>query len=512
MAPNFPDAPPEASPTAIPSGRGRRRWVGSVVALLLLIALGAGAWYLVQRAKSPAPVAGAQGGPGGPGGAGRPGGGPGGPGGPGGGGRGAGASTVGVATAQEADIPVTVDALGTVTPLANVTVQPQVSGVLTAVLYTEGQLVKRGDVLAQIDPQPFQIALQQAQGARKRDEASLDAARVTLKRYQNLLQQDSIARQVVDTQAALVQQLEGTVTIDRANENTAKLNLAWSRIVAPVSGRVGLRPVDAGNYVNSGSSTSGIAVITQIEPIDVSFSVPQDRLPELQARLAAGAQLPVTAFDRTRSRQLDTGVFLTIDNLIDTTTGTIKAKARFQNTTHALYPNQFVNARILLRTIRSAVVVPVTALRHGPNGDFVYVVKEDKTVALRPVKTGIASVENIAITSGLEAGEQVVTEGGDRLKDGARVQTAPDRPAPAASATPGAKDGQGQGGRRRRQAAQAPADGTPAPSTDSASGSPAATTAAPAPDVRAAAAPTPPAGAPASARPAPTTPAAAPAR
>ncbi|HEY2254784.1 MAG TPA: efflux RND transporter periplasmic adaptor subunit [Variovorax sp.] len=468
MDPNLPEAPAAATePVATrPPGSGGRRWVGRLLVLLFLILLGAGAWYLVQRAK--APVGGA-----GPGAA-RPGAaGPGGPGGPGGGRFSAAASTVGVATARHADIPVTIDALGTVTALANVTVQPQVSGVPIAVLYKEGQLVKKGDVLAVIDPQPFQIALLQAQGARQRDEASLEAARVQLKRYQALLAQDSIARQTVDTQAALVGQLEGTVVVDRANENTAKLNLTWSRIVAPVSGRVGLRPVDAGNFVSAGSSTTGIGVITQIEPIDVEFSVPQDRLPELQARMGEGAQLPVTALDRTRLNQLDAGTFSTLDNLIDTTTGTIRAKARFPNAAHALFPNQFVNARVLLRTIDGAVVVPVTALRHGPNGDFVYVIQEDKTVSLRLVTAGQASVDNVAIAKGLEVGEQVVTEGGDRLKDGALVQTAPDRPAPAASApapATGRRTPAGQGRRNRRQDGQpeqtAPAEeGAAAPAT-----------------------------------------------
>jgi multidrug efflux system membrane fusion protein len=314
-----------------------------------------------------------------------------------------------------------------------VTVQAQVSGVLTQVLFKEGQLVRKGDVLATIDPQPFQIALAQATGARTRDEAQLEAARVTLKRYQTLLTQDSIARQDVDTQAALVKQLEGTVAIDRSAENTAKLNLAYARIVAPISGRVGLRPVDAGNFVTTGSTT-GVAVITQVTPIDVAFAVPQDRVPEIQTRVGAGAQLAVAAWDRTRSRLLDDGRFLTLDNAVDTSTGTVKAKARYANAAGNLFPNQFVNVKLLLRTIDGAVVVPVTALRHGPNGDFVYVLKEGNTVEQRAVTRGEAGVDQVVIASGLRVGEQVVTEGGDRLKDGARVQTAAERPAGAASA------------------------------------------------------------------------------
>jgi multidrug efflux system membrane fusion protein len=338
--------------------------------------------------------------------------------------------------------------------------------VLTQVLFKEGQMVKKGDLLATIAPESYQMALAQAQGARIRDEAQLEAARVTLARYQTLLQQDSIARQEVDTQAALVKQLEGTVTIDRANEGNARLSLSYARIVAPVAGRVGLRPVDAGNYIGAGD-TNGVAVITQVAPIDVVFSIPQDRVPEVQKRVAEGAQLPVTAFDRTRTLQLDTGSFSTLDNIVDTTTGTVKAKARFANAAGSLFPNQFVNVRLLLRTITSAVVVPVTALRHGPSGDFVYVLKEDRTVALRNVKRGEASVEFVAITSGLEAGETVVTEGGDRLKDGARVQTAADRPAGAASGARARGDralgasGAASGQRRERRASDAA--GGPAP-------------------------------------------------
>jgi multidrug efflux system membrane fusion protein len=445
------EKPPEPLPSTVspthPTVR-RRRWVGGLLTLLLLVALGAGAWYLIQRSKTPAA------GPGGAPGAGRQGGGPGGPGGPGGRGGGGASSTVGVATARQADIPVQLEALGTVTPLANVIVQPQVSGVLTAVLFQEGQMVKKGDVLATIDPQPFQNALGQASGARQRDEAQLAAARVTLQRYQTLLGQDSIARQDVDTQAALVKQLEGTVAIDRANENTAKLNLAWSRITAPVSGRIGLRPVDGGNYISTGT-TNGIATITQIAPIDVEFAIPQDRVPEVQERLAQGAKLDATAFDRTRTRQLANGAFSTLDNLVDTATGTVKAKARFANADSALFPNQFVNLRLLLRTVASAVVVPVTALRHGPNGDYVYVLNEDSTVSQRPVTRGESSVDNVAIMSGLKAGEQVVTEGGDRLKDGARVQTQVERPAGAASA-PASGSRRGQ---HRQGGAAAPKSG-----------------------------------------------------
>jgi multidrug efflux system membrane fusion protein len=448
MDPTNTARPVEPIPPAESPRIGRRgRWLGRLVAVVALVALGGLAWYLTHRPA--ATNANAQVGPGGPGGPGGP------PGGGGGGRRGGGtATTVGVAVARQADIPVVIEALGTVTPTVTATVRPQVSGVLKQVLFTEGQLVKQGQLLAVIDPAPFQIALTQATGARIRDEAQLENAKLTLERYRTLLSQDSIARQDVDTQGALVKQLEGTVTIDRATESTARLNLAYSRITAPVSGRVGLRVVDTGNYVSAGDAT-GVAVITQIAPIDVVFSVPQDRVPELQARLAEGATLPAIALDRTRTTKLDTGAFLTFDNQIDTTTGTVKAKARFTNAQTQLFPNQFVNVQLQVRSIGKAVVVPVTALRTGTNGDFVYVLNEDRSVSQRAVKRGEATINDVAIASGLEAGERVVTEGADRLKDGAKVQLSADRPASAASgaSAPGRRAsgpwGAASGARRR---------------------------------------------------------------
>ena len=417
-----------AMPSHAPPSR-RGRWLGALVALLVVLALGGAAWYLIHR---PAPK---------------------GPGGPGGGAR----VTVGEATARRADVPVYIDALGTVTPVATITLRPQVSGVLTQVLFTEGQMVTKGQLLAQIDPRPFQQALMQAQGTRQRDEAQLANARITLQRYQTLLAQDSIARQDVDTQAALVQQLEGTVTSDRASEKTAQLNLDFTRVTAPVSGRVGLRVVDAGNVVSSGDA-AGIAVITQINPVDVQFSVPQDRVPDIQTRAMESVKedkrLPVTALDCTRSNVLDKGVFLTLDNQVDVQTGTVRAKARFQNAAGTLFPNQFVNIRLLLRTLQGAVVVPVTALRTGAAGDFVYVVNEDRTVSMRPVKSGQGPVETIVVTEGLKEGERVVTEGGDRLTDGASVRLASDaaaRPGAAASAPRNGASGPRREGRRPAQ-------------------------------------------------------------
>ncbi|VTU23940.1 Multidrug transporter MdtA [Variovorax sp. SRS16] len=414
--------PPEPSPVDPPALQPpprRRRWLGSLIALLIVLLLAGGAWYLIKRSGQPA-------------------------GGPGFGGA---SSTVGHAAARQADLPVTIEALGTVTPLATITLKPQVGGILTEVLFTEGQTVAKGQLLARIDPRPYEQALMQAQGTRVRDEAQLEAARVTLTRYRTLLGQDSIARQDVDTQAALVKQLEGTVITDRAAEAAARLNVEYTRITAPVAGRIGLRTVDPGNTV-AANPTTGIAVITQMNPIDVQFAVPQDRVPDIQTQIAKGAPLVVKAMDRVRSTTLDTGTFSTLDNVVDTSTGTVKAKARFGNAGTTLFPSQFVNIQLTLRTV-SAVVVPVTAVRTGPNGTYVYVINEDRTVSMRAVKRGESTVEVVAITDGLKVGEDVVTEGGDRIKDGARVQLQGDKP--ATGPRPGASSPRAGGSERRRQ-------------------------------------------------------------
>ena len=450
MDPRQPPTPPASpnAPAPLPVIVRRRRWLGGVIAVLATAALIGGAWYLVNRppaAVPGAPMAGGPPGARGPAGAG-------GPGGPGGG-AGPALVTVGMATATRADIPVYLDALGTVTPVTTITLRAQVSGVMTDVLFTEGQVVKKGDVLARIDPRPYEQALMQAQGTRQRDEAQLEAARVTLERYRTLLGQDSIARQDVDTQAALVKQLQGTVLTDKAAEGTARLNLDYTRVTSPVSGRVGLRTVDPGNYVAAGATT-GIATITQMTPIDVQFAVPQDRVPDIEARVRSGAKMAVTALDRTRAATLDTGTFSTLDNIVDTTTGTVKAKARFANADSTLFPSQFVNVRLLLRTIGGAVTVPVTALRTSGTGNYIYVINDDRTVTMRMVKRGESTVETVVITEGLKAGERVVTEGGDRLKDGSSVQLPTDAPRPrmgasGASGAGGPRDG-ASGPRRRR--------------------------------------------------------------
>jgi multidrug efflux system membrane fusion protein len=424
-----------------------RKLLGSVIAVAAMVGLGGLAWYLTHQPATP--PAGAQG-AGGPPGAGGP-----------GGGRRSAATTVGVATAEKADIPVTLEALGTVTAAATTTVRPQVSGILQSVLFKEGQMVKAGQVLAQIDPRQFEMALLQASGQRQRDEAQLENAKLTLNRYRTLLTQDSIARQDVDTQAALVKQLEGTVMTDRAAEGTAKLNLGYTKVVAPISGRVGLRVVDIGNLVGS-SDTGGIAVITQLSPIDVEFSIPQDSVPGVMQRVNDGAALPALALDRTRTATLDSGKFSAMDNQIDVQTGTVKAKARFANAKFGLFPSQFVNVRLELNTIKDAIMVPVTAVRHGTSGDFVYVLKADKTVTVRAVTRGQATVDKVQVSSGLQLGEQVITEGGDRLKEGAKV-TLPGAGGGAGGRAHGAGGEHAGGWKGKRDAAAA--DGASAPAS-----------------------------------------------
>jgi len=437
----------EKSTTGLSS---RTRLMGGLLAVLILGGTGWLAWHLTHpdAASDAAARPGAAGGP-----------------------RGAPATTVGVATAESSSIPVILQALGTVTPQASVKVRPQVSGVMEKVLFKEGQIVRAGDLLATIDARPFELALMQASGQRQRDEAQLASARVTLQRFKTLLEQDSIARQEVDTQAALVKQLEGTVVIDKANEGVARLNLGYARVVAPISGRVGLRTVDVGNVVSS-SDANGIALITQISPMDVVFAVPQDQAGELQQSAARGKVMKVTALDRTRSSTLDTGVFASLDNQVDIQTGTVKAKARFANSELALFPSQFVNVQLQLRTIENAVTVPVTALRRGNDGDYVYVLNAaERTVSLRPVKRGQAMEDKIQVASGLKAGEQVITEGADRLKDGASVVLPGDAPKGMNGAVAGGKrqrPGASPGGARSATSAATAAEAAGAESPASA--------------------------------------------
>ena len=336
-------------------------------------------------------------------------------------------TTVGVAKAALGDVPIQLDALGTVTPLATVNVTSRIAGMLTRVAFKEGQMVRAGQLLAEVDERPYVIALEQAQGQLLRDQAALDNAKLLLERDRTLLSEDSIAKQDVDTQAATVKQDQGVVKIDQAGVDSAKLNLVYCRITAPVSGRVGLRQVDVGNYVAGGSSNT-LAVITQLDPIDVLFTVPETQEPQITQRTRTGALLPVTALDRTGGTVLAQGLLSTLDNQIDVTTGTVKAKARFANPSGTLFPNEFVNVRILVNTLTGVVTIPAAAVRHGPKGDFVWILQPDHTAHMQLVQVGPSQGEVASINSGVTAGQTVITEGGDRLREGAPVALPGQRP------------------------------------------------------------------------------------
>ncbi|WP_321850009.1 MdtA/MuxA family multidrug efflux RND transporter periplasmic adaptor subunit [Burkholderia diffusa] len=368
---------------------------------------------------------------------------------------------VSVATATQGEMPIVLSALGTVTPLANVTVKTQLSGYLQSVAFQEGQIVKKGDLLAQVDPRPYQVALENAEGTHARDSALLATARIDLKRYQTLLSQDSIASQTVDTQASLVKQYEGTVKTDQAAIDSAKLNLTYARITAPVSGRVGLRQVDPGNYVTPGD-TNGIVVITQLQPMSVIFTTSEDNLPQIVKQVNAGRKLSVTAYNRNNTVPLETGSLQTLDNQIDTSTGTVKLRATFDNKEGLLFPNQFVNTRLLVDVLRDATIVPTAAVLTGSIGQFVYIVKPDNTVTVRKVKVGPVDGERTSIVSGVAIGERVVTDGSDRLREGAKITIPADKPkgasgAHGAGAASGASGAAAHRGGQKHGASQAAA-------------------------------------------------------
>jgi len=400
-----PSLPSTSDVSQATGGLLRRWWFWFLLALL---AGGAYYWYHKHAAGSTATAGAAQwgvaSGKRGPGGMG-----------------GSAVSPVGVAVAKKSDVNIYLTGLGTVTPIATSTVRSRVDGELQKLHFKEGQLVKAGDLLAELDPRTYQVAVTQAEGQLERDRALLDAARIDLKRYSTLLAQDSIASQQVDTQAALVKQYEGTVKNDQGNLASARLQLTYSRITAPVSGRLGLRQVDQGNIVNS-SDTTGIVIITQLQPITAVFSIPEDNIPAVTKQLLAGKKLLAEAWDRDQKNKLDDGAVLTIDNQVDTTTGTVKLKAQFSNTDYALFPNQFVNIRMLLDTLGGATVIPTAAIQRGSQGLFVYVVKADNTVTVRNVKIGPAEGESTSISDGVAVGETVVVDGIDRLREGAKVE------------------------------------------------------------------------------------------
>jgi len=326
---------------------------------------------------------------------------------------------VGVATIGTGDIKVVVTALGTVTPIATVTVKTQVNGQLLEVGFKEGQSVKKGDFLAQIDPRPFHLAEIQFEGQLIRDQGLLDQARRNLVRFQTLVKQESIARQQADDQAFLVKQDEGVVKVDQSLIDAQKLNLTYARIVSPIDGRIGLRLVDPGNYVQT--SDSGLAVVAQMHPITVIFVVPEDDIPEIMAAMRAGRALEVTAYDRANVTPLSVGKVAALDSQIDPTTGTVKLRAEFDNLDDQLFPNQFVNARLLIKSLHGAVTVPSSAVQHGAPGTYVYLVGADDTVSARTVDLGPLDGAMFAVNAGLSPGDRVVVDGADRLRDGAKV-------------------------------------------------------------------------------------------
>jgi multidrug efflux system membrane fusion protein len=403
---DLPDRKPTPAQTAHSvSDRPQRRWTLITIAVVGLALLG-GTWWFNHR---PAAAAG----PGGGGGGGRRGGG-------GFGFGGGGPLPVATVVAAKGDISLYLNALGTVTPLRTVTVRTQISGQLVQLGFKEGQMVKQGDTLAVIDPRPYENALAQAEGQLAQAQAQLHTAQLDLQRYETLAKEDSISKQQVDTAQSQLNQYLGLVQADQAAIDTVKLNLTYCHIKAPVDGRVGLRLVDVGNYITP-SDTGGIVVLTQVKPISVIFTLPEDNINIVSARLHAGAKLPAQALDRTQSRELAAGLLSTIDNQIDTSTGTFRLRAEFANDDETLFPNQFVNIRLLVDTQHDVISLPTSAIERGQQGTFVYVVQPDDSAGVVPVTLGPIEGERVAISSGLNVGDRVVIDGADKLRDGMKV-------------------------------------------------------------------------------------------
>jgi len=442
--------PPEhiTAPPTLPGGHGappppRKHRKRGLIWVIFLLAIVGVAGYAVWRAGQPDLVPQPQNG-----------------GGRRGGGRGRGAGAFGpqpvvVTPAKKMNVPVYLTGLGNVAAYYTVTVKSRVDGQLMTVNFKEGDMVKAGDELALIDTRPYQVMLEQAEGTLARDQALLANARLDLTRYQTLLAQDAIPKQQMDTQVATVGQYEGNVKTDQANINNAKLQLTYAHIIAPISGRVGLRLVDPGNIVHA-SDANGLIVITQVQPITVFFTVPEDSLPQVMAKLRAGARLPVDAFNRDNSQKISSGYLMTVDNQIDPTTGTSKMKAVFENKDNALFPNQFVNIRLLVDTKRDQIVIPSVGIQHGQSGPFVFLVDEDSKVRIQNVTPDIVMDNNMtSIGSGLKEGDPVVTDGTDRLQNGTQVRVR--RPGEDPLALPAGRGRGGRGGRGRGgQQGQAP--------------------------------------------------------
>src|SRR6202045_2949921 len=381
---------PLVEPSQIPKPRPRRRLVLTFILVLLIVA--GVVWWTRHEGAPQQAGAGRNGAP----------------------------MSIVPATVGKGDIGINLNALGTVTSLATVTIRTQISGYLMKVDFEEGQDVKKGDVLAEIDPRPFEAALAQAKGQLARDEALLKGAQVDLTRYQGLATQNAVPRQTLDTQVALVAQDQGTVEADRGTVKSAEGNLQYCRILSPLDGRVGLRQVDQGNYVTPGDA-SGLVVITQLQPISVLFTVPEDNLQAISKRLQEGAVLPATAYDRSGANKIADGALQTFDSQIDPTTGTIKLRAQFPNETKTLYPNQFVNVRLLLDTHKDVTTMSSAAIQRGVPGTFVYLVNADNTVSVRPVQLGATEGEHVEVRSGLAPGDRIVIDGADKLRDGAKI-------------------------------------------------------------------------------------------